>query len=201
MIFVDEQKIDLRIIKTKRLLYETLEDLMKNQAFEEIKVSDICTHAMINRSTFYAHYADKYELLAAYINDLKNSLASELEKNQRIQNSKEYYLEMIKLLLDHIEQKKETYASIMIHNRNSITIDILYDVIHKDIMKQIKESKESKIDTIPSDIISKFYLGAVFNVCLEWLKHDNQYSKQDIIHYIDLLIPNEFYQASKKDLN
>lgn len=198
---MNEKKIDLRIIKTKKLLYETLEDLMKNQAFEEIKVSDICTHAMINRSTFYAHYADKYELLAAYINDLKNSLANELEKNQRIQNSKEYYLEMIKLLLDHMEQKKETYASIMIHNRNSITIDILYDVINKDIIKQIKENKEIKIDTIPSDIISKFYLGAVFNVCLEWLKHDNQYAKQDIIHYIDLLIPNEFYQSSKKDLN
>ena len=186
-----EKKIDLRIIKTKKLLYETLEDLMKNQAFEEIKVSDICTHAMINRSTFYAHYTDKYELLAAYINDLKNSLASELEKNQNIQNSKEYYLEMIKLLLDHIEQKKDTYVSIMVHNRNSITIDILYDVINKDIMKQIKENK---IDSIPSDIISKFYLGAVFNVCLEWLKHDSKYSKQDIIHYIELLIPNEFHE-------
>ncbi len=194
------EKTDLRIIKTKKLLYETLENLMKSQAFEEIKVSDICTHAMINRSTFYTHYADKYELLAAYINDLKNSLAHELEKNQNIRNSKEYYLEMIKLLLDHIEQKKETYVSIMIYNRNSITIDILYDVINKDIIKQIQESKEITKDSIPSDIISKFYLGAVFNVCLEWLKHDNKYSKQEIIHYIEMLIPNEFHEPKKDQI-
>lgn len=194
------EKTDLRIIKTKKLLYETLENLMKSQAFEEIKVSDICTHAMINRSTFYAHYADKYELLAAYINDLKNSLAHELEKNQNIRNSKEYYLEMIKLLLDHIEQKKETYVSIMIYNRNSITIDILYDVINKDIIKQIQESKEITKDSIPSDIISKFYLGAVLNVCLEWLKHDNKYSKQEIIHYIEMLIPNEFHEPKKDQI-
>lgn len=194
------EKTDLRIIKTKKLLYETLENLMKSQAFEEIKVSDICTHAMINRSTFYAHYADKYELLAAYINDLKNSLAHELEKNQNIRNSKEYYLEMIKLLLDHIEQKKETYVSIMIYNRNSITIDILYDVINKDIIKQIQESKEITRDSIPGDIISKFYLGAVFNVCLEWLKHDNKYSKQEIIHYIEMLIPNEFHEPKKDQI-
>ncbi len=194
------EKTDLRIIKTKKLLYETLENLMKSQAFEEIKVSDICTHAMINRSTFYAHYADKYELLAAYINDLKNSLAHELEKNQNIRNSKEYYLKMIKLLLDHIEQKKETYVSIMIYNRNSITIDILYDVINKDIIKQIQESKEITRDSIPGDIISKFYLGAVFNVCLEWLKHDNKYSKQEIIHYIEMLIPNEFHEPKKDQI-
>ncbi len=194
------EKTDLRIIKTKKLLYETLENLMKSQAFEEIKVSDICTHAMINRSTFYAHYADKYELLAAYINDLKNSLAHELEKNQNIRNSKEYYLKMIKLLLDHIEQKKETYVSILIYNRNSITIDILYDVINKDIIKQIQESKEITRDSIPGDIISKFYLGAVFNVCLEWLKHDNKYSKQEIIHYIEMLIPNEFHEPKKDQI-
>lgn len=189
---MDEKKMDLRVFKTKKLLYTTLEDLMKNKAFEEIKVSDICTQAMMNRSTFYAHYADKYELLSAYINDLKNSLASELEKNQNIRNSKEYYIEMIKLLLEHMEQKKETYTSIMMHNRNSITIDILYDVINKDIIEQM--NKEIKINSIPSDIISKFYLGAVFNVCLEWLKHNNTYSKQEIIHYIDLLIPNNFYE-------
>ena len=58
-----ENKIDLRIIKTKKNIYETFENLMKNHSFEEIKVSDICTLAMIIRYTFYAHYNDKYELL------------------------------------------------------------------------------------------------------------------------------------------
>lgn len=189
-----DKKIDLRIVKTKRLLYTTLEDLMKEQSFEEIKVSDICAHALINRSTFYAHYTDKYELLAEYISDLKNSLAFELDKNQNIRNSKEYYLEMLKLLLDHMDEKKDTYASIIIHNKNSIMMDILYDVINKDIVKQIKENSNSSGDKIPGDIISKFYLGAVFNVCLEWFRYDNKYSKKDMIHYIELLIPNDFHQ-------
>ena len=58
-----EKKTDLRIIKTKKVIYEALIDLMKEKTFEEIKVSDICNKALINRSTFYAHYEDKYELL------------------------------------------------------------------------------------------------------------------------------------------
>lgn len=188
---MNKEKIDLRIIKTKKNLYSTLEELMKEKSFEEIKVSDICTKAMINRSTFYSHYNDKYELLSEYINNLKNSLEEQLQKNKNISNSKEYYLEMIKLLLDHIEEKKDSYIAIMINNRNSITIDILYDVINKDIIRQIKEENSLNKSTIPSDIISKFYLGAVFNVCLEWLKHNNKYSKQEIINYISLLIPDD----------
>lgn len=66
-----EKKTDLRIIKTKKVIYEALIDLMKEKTFEEIKVSDICNKALINRSTFYAHYEDKYELLVEFINDLK----------------------------------------------------------------------------------------------------------------------------------
>lgn len=180
------EKLDLRIIKTKKNLYSTFEKLMKEYSFEDIKVSDICSDAMINRSTFYAHYNDKYELLAEYINTLKEVLASELEKNNSINNIKEYYLEMIRLLLDHMENKKETYASIMINNKNSITMDILYDVISKDVERHIQENNDTKV---PSQIISKFYLGAVISICTEWII-SKKYSKDDILSYFNVLIPD-----------
>ena len=111
-----KQKQDLRIIKTKKNLYESLIDLLSEKPFEEIKVSDICEHAYINRSTFYAHYSDKYELFASLIEDLRASFAYELTTNQNISNSREYYLEMLKIFLNHVEEKKKIYFSIMIHN-------------------------------------------------------------------------------------
>ena len=93
-------------------------------------------------------------------------------------------------LVDYIEEKKDTYIAIMINNKNSITMDILYDVINKTIFDQMKDEKTSK--KIPMDIILKFYLGGVLNVCIEWLKYNNKHSKQEIIDYIDLLIPKDF---------
>lgn len=182
-----ENKIDLRIIKTKKNIYETFENLMKNHSFEEIKVSDICTLAMINRSTFYAHYNDKYELLEEYINNMKDLISKELEKNTNITNSKEYYLEMIKLLLNHIELKRDIFASIMINNKNSITMDILYDVIDKDIIKQIKINNDHQATLVPIDIISRFYLGAVISICTEWIV-SKKYTKEEILKYFELLI-------------
>lgn len=180
---------DLRVIKTKNALYNTLIELMKDHAFEEIKVSDICTKALINRSTFYAHYNDKYELLKDMIDNLKDSLTAELKKNQNIGDTKDYYLEMIKIFLDHIESKRNTYISIMINNRNSIMFDIVYDVLDHDIKSRLKNDASSK-KGIPSNIVAKFYIGAVFNVGLEYLKNNNNYSKEDILKYLDILIPN-----------
>ena len=184
------EKSDLRILKTKKNIYATFEELMKRFSFEEIKVSDICEKAMINRSTFYAHYSDKYELLKEYIESLQYMLACELEKNSSISNSKEYYLEMIKLLFNHIEEKRETYASIMKNNKNSITMDILYDVVNRDVINQIKEKNENKDTRVPLDIVSKFYLGAVINISIEWITN-NKYSKEELLEYFDILISDD----------
>ncbi len=182
-----EKKDDLRVIKTKKILYETLIELMKTKTFEEIKVSDICTKALINRSTFYAHYEDKYELLLEFINSLKEEFTNELNKNKNILNTREYYLEMIRLFLDHIENKKDIYNAIMINNRNSIMMDILSSVVNNEVIKKMESSNIST--KVPVNIIAKFYLGGVLNLGIEWLRDTNKYDKEEIIKYLEILLP------------
>lgn len=184
------EKNDLRIIKTKNALYAALFDLMKEKTFEEIKVSDICAKALINRSTFYAHFEDKYELLADCINNLKTTLTNELKSNKNISNTKEYYIEMIRLFLKHAEDKRENYLAIAINNRNSILFDIIYDVIDVDITSKLRKENNTMV---PEEIIAKFYLGAVVNIGINWIcnSNTNQYTREDIIKYLSVLIPDE----------
>ena len=184
------RKTDLRIIKTKKSLYESLLDLMKEKPFEELKVSDICENALVNRSTFYSHFDDKYDLLDSLICDLKEGSSEELSKNTNISNSKEYYLEMIKLLLDHIEDKKDVYAMVLINNKNGVGMDMVYDALNEDITKRIEIEGHKLNRGIPSSIIAKFYLGAVFNLGREWLISNNKYSKDEIISYLEDLLPD-----------
>ncbi len=182
-------KEDLRVTKTKKLLYETLISLMEEKSFEEIKVSDICKKALINRSTFYSHYSDKYELFMELINALKLSLFNSLNTNENNVNTREYFIELINILLNHIDDKKNIYYSILINNRNSIITDIILDVVSKDINNRITNDKIST-NNIPTEIVSKFYLGAVISIGIEYLESKNKYSKEDMIKYIDKLIPS-----------
>ena len=77
----------------------------------------------------------------------------------------------------------------MIHNRNSIMMDILLSAINDDSLKRM--SKEKFSDWIPDEIIAKFYVGGVLNLGFEYLNSNGKYSKEDIISYIDKLIKDE----------
>lgn len=184
-----EKKEDLRITKTKKLLYESLLKEMETKAFEDIKVNDLCTISMINRSTFYSHYNDKYDLFVDLLNTLKKELFDKLDENKFIVSTKEYYMELIRLLLDHLEEHKKIYYSIILSNRNSLVVDIILDTTIKDINKRLNISNIDR-KSVPADVIINFYLGAVSMVGLNYLKSDNKYSKQDIINYLSVLIPD-----------
>ena len=125
-------KLDLRVIKTNNTLYDALINLLKEKTFEEIKVSDICQKALVNRSTFYSHFNDKYELFISLINNLKQELESDLKLIEE-DDLKNYYLKMIEVFLNHIEGKENIYRSILINNRNSIIMDMIYNTITEDV--------------------------------------------------------------------
>ncbi len=69
-------KEDLRIIRTRKLLSNTLLDMMEEESIEKISVIDLCNRAMVNRATFYAHFEDKYHLLTFALEELKDELIS-----------------------------------------------------------------------------------------------------------------------------
>jgi AcrR family transcriptional regulator len=64
------KKVDLRVIKTQRLIREAFFELMREVGFQKTNVRKIVERAQINRSTFYLHYLDKFDLLDKLEDDL-----------------------------------------------------------------------------------------------------------------------------------
>lgn len=54
--------MDLRVIKTKKNIRDAFLELRKKHSLDEIKVNALCEKAMVNKTTFYNHYQDIYEL-------------------------------------------------------------------------------------------------------------------------------------------
>ena len=65
-----EEVDDLRVRRTRLMLQEALMALTVEKGFAAITVRDITERAMVNRSTFYRHYLDKYDLLETYTDEL-----------------------------------------------------------------------------------------------------------------------------------
>jgi AcrR family transcriptional regulator len=57
---------DPRVRRTRQLLQDALVELLTEKSFDAISVQDIAERATLNRTTFYDHFTDKYELFARY---------------------------------------------------------------------------------------------------------------------------------------
>ncbi|MGN6475351.1 MAG: TetR/AcrR family transcriptional regulator [Mycobacteriales bacterium] len=69
-----EVRIDRRQRKTRAALHRALLDLIAVRPYDAITVDDIVTSAAVARATFYAHYRDKGDLLAAMSDNLITEL-------------------------------------------------------------------------------------------------------------------------------
>jgi AcrR family transcriptional regulator len=56
---------DPRILRSRRMLMDSLVRLLKKKEFEDVSVQEIADEATLNRATFYLHYPDKNALLQA----------------------------------------------------------------------------------------------------------------------------------------
>jgi AcrR family transcriptional regulator len=60
-------EVDPRIRRTRQLLLDGLENLLKTKCFDQISVQDIADAATVNRATFYDHFGDKFRLLECLV--------------------------------------------------------------------------------------------------------------------------------------
>ena len=65
---------DLRVRRTRAHLRRALAELLTHSSFREITVTQVCQAAMVHRTTFYKHYADKDALFDDLLGDRINQL-------------------------------------------------------------------------------------------------------------------------------
>jgi AcrR family transcriptional regulator len=59
------ESTDPRILRSRRMLMDSLARLLNQKEFGEISIQEIADEATLNRATFYLHYPDKNALLEA----------------------------------------------------------------------------------------------------------------------------------------
>ena len=80
--------MDLRIEKTERGIKNAFIELRSRKPLEKITVKELCESARINKSTFYAHYKDIYDLSDAMEEEVVQSIANSIQHPEYIsQNS------------------------------------------------------------------------------------------------------------------
>lgn len=117
------KKIDRRVQYTKRVLKESLAELLTEKTIEKITVKEICETADINRGTFYSHYSDQYDLYNSMIEELLDGIMDRLG-NFMVINEAEV-LKNATLSLEYIKQNAELVKVLLEHGVSYKTYNLL----------------------------------------------------------------------------
>lgn len=162
------EKVDRRVRKTKAALRAGLMELMQKKSIREITVSELVEKVDINRSTFYLHYNDIYDMLAKIEEELINELMT-----VTIKHKNEYYDEKIQIYLTEI-------FTILLDNMDICNLlmsphgDIKFINNVKYLIKEkITQTTIEVLDGIQTvneiEYACSFYIGGCLGIVEKWL--------------------------------
>jgi len=168
-----EQLPDLRVRRTRKLLWEALLAEMSERVFEEITVTDICERAMVHRTTFYKHYEDKYALLEQGMREMYDALvagASHAPPSAFTEaNPPPYFIQLFAHVAEHEPFYRLMLCGEGVGRFQKLVKDYIADVIETraPALALIKQQPD-----IPLTMHVQFFAGAVLSLLAWWLEND-----------------------------
>ena len=187
---------DLRTKKTKKLLRESLESLLRDKSLDDITVKEICEHASINRVTFYDHYFNKEELHNEIISQIEHDIIKEFKKDKSIYYLDKNYKKILQKLVDYFDNNRKHFNVFLSNPKNRL---LFTSQLHKYFMKYLRRGikvNDNKIDKKEIDnqilIKSQFISGALIYSFSWWLKDGFDISKEEFLKHICNLLDDLF---------
>ena len=180
-----EEQVDLRIRRTHKLLWEALMALLSTRAFEEITVTDICERAMVHRTTFYKHYADKYVLLEQGMRQMYDALVAEEvhvpPSAFSIDHPPPYFIRLFEHVAEHQQFYKLMLCGEGIPRFQKLVKDYIAEVAEAKMRELAPENSHL---TVPLAMHVQFLAGAVLSLLAWWLENDMPLSPHQMAQYL-----------------
>ena len=181
--------VDRRIQKTLHLLQQALTELITEKDYDAITIQEILDRANVGRSTFYAHFENKDQLLRSILTHLNEQfdegirLLSEEHKTFEDNSANMPYR-----VVHFVEQNRWLFQAMLGNQRQGSSANPLYDYLytvtkeHFRLMLQLKHGDATQIE-----MVAHFYTSAFMGALIWWLENDMIYTAEEFSQQINRL--------------
>ncbi len=172
-----DKPTDRRVQRTRKLLRDALIALILEKGYDQITVQNIIDRANIGRSTFYAHYLDKEDLMEHSLEKLREELEQHMAETA---GDEEREAPIPSLPLFRHTQKQHHLYKAMIGGRG---IDIVVKAINEALVKHAEahferlESDGRRL-TIPLPVATTYLAGSLQILLRWWLDNGMPYTPE-----------------------
>lgn len=164
--------MDLRIERTYQLLTQAFTHLLENMHYDDITVAALCEQAMIRRTTFYKHFADKDEFFVFYLKTIRDDFKKRIRSSEHNKKEKNEQF-MLKETLDFLKNHECLTNNVINSPSSALLFDALAEVIFNDnlqLYKTQQAQKDTPQETIGLEIESAFLSGGIMQMMRYWWK-------------------------------
>lgn len=160
---------DIRITKNKRSIESALLQLLKEKPFAKITVHDICQLALVSRSTFYAHYVDKYELLEHIVNHYFVLLETLIAKKFLSNNPIDLDAIFLQLSQTYIQHREALSILMQVHDPGYDLREKIAQTLFSYCMDYLSTTAHSY--ALPNELIARLYVTNIITIINWTLTH------------------------------
>ena len=182
-------KTDRRTRKTRKLYEDALITLLKTKDINKVTVTDISEMVDMNRSTFYIHYDDIYDLLES----IENNLINELEKFTEVPPVKDrdfmYELSFSKVLraVEFAGENREIFTVLLNDQGNLMFLTRIKKIFSQKLLSNFLDISDNVSDKY-SDVFSSFFISGFIGIIQEWLKNDSGISAFELATIMQMIL-------------
>lgn len=171
------QATDRRMKRTDKALCDALVALIQVKHYDAITIQDILERANVGRSTFYAHYYDKEDLLVSVLEGLLQGLGHTLVQESK--NTGELFPSL--QFFRHVQERQDLYKA-MAWGRGLQTFEKnLRAYLTQQIQAQLSADKPSDGSVAVSpNLLATFVADTFLCVIKWWLDNKMPYSPEQI---------------------
>lgn len=170
-------KQDLRVVKTHRQIDQALLRLLGQMPFSKLKVDQLCREAMINRSTFYSYYQDKYDLLDKYLGRVLGEFEEQVDgafvhaDPQRVDVLP--YRKHFEELLRFIQSRREEYLALWKVSVGRNLWGEMTDIVAGRILEQLDTQAMDPVKLAYAQLYARLFASDLMTMVKWWLEQDH----------------------------
>jgi AcrR family transcriptional regulator len=163
------EAMDRRTARTRRALHGALMALILRKGYEAITVQDIIDEADVGRSTFYAHYTGKEDLLRTGFQTLRAEL-TEAQRTARtnVDRSQDEPLGFSLAMFEHAAGYTDIYRALVGGRGGVVAVHEIRRILSEMVKKELSGVQHD--GTVPQEVRIQFVVGAFLTVLTWWLE-------------------------------
>lgn len=167
-----------RVRRTRTMILNGFVQLMQQKPVKDISVRELADLVDINRSTFYLHYTDIYDLLEQTENNLMEQFLSIIDSNQQSTTLQEFS-EKLEQFFTVLSENQPLCRALMSPNGDIAFIRKLEKLIAENGTKTLRMiSDEEELDAQDLKYVTSFFLSGCVGMIDIWLQNNCKQTAQ-----------------------